>query len=213
MPPERARRSLPLCTALFVCLAAWVSAGPPALRETLELQRSAVLAGEGWRLLSGHLVHGHLALAVWDLGARALLGFWVERRSRAELLGALALGAICSGVAVVVLRPDLISYQGSSALASSLLVAEALRLLGRDHAASTRSLAALVLLGFAAKIVVESLTQTSPTPALAGADTIESVALAHLAGGLAGAAVRFLHDQPSCIAADTSIRTGTPGIL
>lgn len=160
-----------------------------ALRAPLVLARQAVLAGEWWRVLSGHLWHGGAALAAWDLGALALLGAWVERRSRAELLAALGLGALFSGVAVLVLRPDLASYQGSSALVSALLVAECLRLLGRGNEAFVRAAAALAVLFLVAKIAFESVGLW-PSVALGGATKLESVAVAHLAGALAGGLVR-----------------------
>jgi rhomboid family GlyGly-CTERM serine protease len=178
-----------VCTLAFVCAAVFVSAGPVALRAPLVLERQAVLAGEWWRILSGHLWHGEAAFAAWDLGVLALLGAWVERRSRAELLAALGLGALFSGVAVLVLRPDLASYQGSSALASALLVTECLRLLGRGSDAFVRVAAALGLLFLAAKIAFESVGLW-PSVALGSASHLESVAVAHLAGAVAGGLVR-----------------------
>ena len=186
---ERAQLRVPLCTLAFVCLAVLVSAGPAELRAPLVLERQLVLTGELWRIVSGHLWHGEAALAAWDLLALAALGCWVERRSRTELLLALGLAALLSSVAVLVLRPDLASYQGSSALASALLVTEGLRLLGRGNDALVRVAAALALAGLGAKVVLES-AELWPSPALAGAGVLESVAVAHLAGALAGGLVR-----------------------
>lgn len=186
---ERARLRVPLCTLAFVCSAALVSAGPAELRAPLVFERPALLAGQLWRIVSGHLWHGEAALAVWDLGALALLGAWVEARSRAELLAALGLGALASGVAVLALRPDLDSYQGSSALASALLVTECLHLLGRGHDAFARVAAALGLLALGAKVALESVGLW-PSPALGGTGELESVAVAHAAGALAGFLVR-----------------------
>jgi rhomboid family GlyGly-CTERM serine protease len=182
-----------VCTLASVCAAVLVSAGPTELREGLALERHAVLSGELWRILSGHLLHGDPALAAWDLAALALLGAWVEGRSRAELLAALGLGALLSSAAVLVLRPDLATYQGSSALASALFATECLRLLARGPDALARSVAALGLAGLAAKIALESAAFW-PSPALAGAGDLESVAVAHLAGALAGGLVRCGHD-------------------
>ncbi len=188
-PPPR----LPVCTLAFVCAAALVSAGPAAWQSHLAFEREAVLAGEWWRIGSGPLLHGALALACWDLGALALLGGWVERRSRAELLAALGLGALFSGVAVLWLRPDLVSYQGSSALASALYVAGGLRLLQRGNGRVARGAAALALLGLAAKIVLES-TALWPSPARVGPGALESVAVAHAGGAFAGALARVGFD-------------------
>jgi membrane associated rhomboid family serine protease len=155
-----------------------------------------VLGGDLWRILTGHLWHGEAALAVWDLGALALLGGWIERRSRAELLAALGLGALFAGVAVLMLRPDLASYQGSSALASALLVTEGLRLWARGSDPFVRVAAALVLLVLAAKVALESVGLWT-SPALGGPGGLESVAVAHVAGALAGGLVRCGFDPAS----------------
>ena len=191
---ERSAPRVPVCTLIFVCAAALVSAGPTALSDWLALEREAVLTGELWRIWSGHLWHGGPALAVWDLAAIALLGSWIERRSRAELLAALGLGALLSSAAVLVLRADLASYQGSSALASALLVTECLRLSGRSQDGFARAAAVLALSGFGIKVVLESAALW-PSPALAGSAALESVAVAHLAVALAGVLVRCTGDR------------------
>jgi hypothetical protein len=178
----------------FVCAATFVSAGPTVLSDWFALERDAVQAGELWRIWSGHLWHGSAVLAIWDLTAIALLGSWVEHRSRAELLAVLGLAPLLSGAAVLVLRPDLASYQGSSALASALLVTECLRLLGREQHGIARGVALLALVGFGVKVMFESAGLWT-SPALAGATALESVAVAHLAGALAGALVRSTADR------------------
>jgi membrane associated rhomboid family serine protease len=186
---ERASLRVPVCTLALVCAAALVSAAPAEWSAPLVLERQAVLAGELWRIVSGHLWHGEAALAVWDLSALALLGAWVEHRSRAELLAALGAGALLAGLAVVALRPDLDSYQGSSALASALLTTGCLHLLGRSGAGLARAAAALALLLLVAKLTLESLGLW-PSLALGGSSGLESVGVAHLAGALAGGLVR-----------------------
>jgi rhomboid family GlyGly-CTERM serine protease len=191
---ERSPLRVPVCTLVFVCAATLVSAGPTASSDWLALERDAVQTGELWRIWSGHLWHGSPVLAVWDLAAIALLGSWVERRSRAELLAALGLGALLSSVAVLVVRPDLASYQGSSALASALFVTECLRLSGRGQDGFVRSVALLALVGLAIKVALES-AELWPSPALAGSAALESVAVAHLAGALAGTLVRCAGDR------------------
>lgn len=188
--PERSRPGVPVCTLALVCAAALVSAAPAEWSAALVLERRAALAGEPWRVVTGHLWHGSPALAFWDLAALALLGAWVERRSRAELLAALALGALLSGAAVLALRPDLASYQGSSALASALLASECLRLLAHGEAPA-RLAGALGLALLAVKVVLEG---AGAWPGLAPPG-LESVAVAHLAGAAGGALVRLGFDR------------------
>jgi hypothetical protein len=190
---ERAPLRIPWCTLVLVCAAALVSALPAPWSAPLVLEREAVRAGELWRIVSGHLWHGEAALAAWDLGALALLGGWIERRSRAELIAASGAGALLAGLAVVALRPDLDSYQGSSALASALLTTGCLHLLGRSGDGFARAAAALALLLLLAKLALESVGLW-PSVALAGSGELESVAVAHLAGASAGVLVRCAFD-------------------
>lgn len=188
--PERVRP--PWLTLVFVAAATWVSFGPGSawLAGQLVLERAACLHGEVWRLLGAHLVHGWPELALFDLGAIALLGALVEQRSRALLGSTLLLAALIAGAAVLALRPDLALYQGSSALASALFVVAA--------AGLGRPWRRVALVAFAAKLALEAAGLWS-SPAQPG--SVETVALAHVAGALAGAlaalAGRTLHTPAS----------------
>jgi len=177
---------LPLATLGVVAASLALSFALPdgALRAEFALERSAVLHGELWRLWTGHLVHDHLAHALWNLAAFAGLGVWLERRAPARFALALLLAAPLSAAAVVALRPDLASYQGASALASALYVLGALCLVreGPDRLARLGGGAALALFG--AKLALEWSGQW-PSPALP--PDLESVGLAHAVGGAVGA--------------------------
>lgn len=192
MPEARSRErssNFPWCTLGFVSLALWVSFGPWAaeLRPWLQLEPSAFGADELWRALSAPLVHGWLELAVFDLGAIVLLGSMVERRSRLDVAISLPLAALLSAGAVLVLRSDLTSYTGSSALASALFVLFALRLWQRGSGADDlgRWLAALAIVLFAGKIALET-AGFWPSPVGLVARGVENVPAAHVAGALAG---------------------------
>jgi rhomboid family GlyGly-CTERM serine protease len=183
----RAHR-FPWCTLAVASAGLLVSFGPGAseLSASLRLDRAAVLHGELWRLLSGHLVHGWPRLAVFDLGAIMILGTWIEQRSRADLTLAVVLAALLSSTAVLGLRPDLALYQGSSALAAALFVVCAAHLARSGQDGRGPALAATALLCLGAKLTLES-SGLWPSPALAKVPGVESVAVAHAAGALAGA--------------------------
>ena len=188
---------VPVVTAAFVAFALLASFGPESawLAETLVLDRAAFLGGEVWRAFSGHLVHGWPALAFFDLGAIAILGAWIEQRSRVELAVTIALAALLSSAAVIALRPDLSIYQGSSALASALFVVCAGDLLRTPHARVGVAIARIALVVFVGKLVLES-TGLSAGRTFAGIDGVESVALAHATGALAGALVALRTRAP-----------------
>jgi rhombotail lipoprotein len=185
----RARRA-PVLTLAFVVLALLSSFGPASswLRDALELERDALLRGELWRALTGHLVHGWPALAFFDLGAIAILGAWIEQRSRGELAIAMTLAVLISSSALLAFRPDLALYQGSSAIACALFVVCAIDLLRGPQTRLGARIARLALIGFAAKLALEGMGLWAG-PSFQESGAVESVALAHVAGALAGAFV------------------------
>ena len=195
VPEARSSQRLgdwPWCTFGFVALALWVSFGPWAaeLRPLLRLEPGSFGAGELWRAVTAPLVHGWPELAAFDLGAIVLLGCVLERRCRLDVAISLPLAGLLSAGAVLVLRPDLTSYSGSSALASALFVLFALRLWQRSSGVESagRWLAALAIGLFAGKIALEAVGFW-PSPAGLATRGVESVPAAHVAGALAGVLV------------------------
>lgn len=104
-------------------LFAW---GGEAVRLALRYERTAVMDGEYWRLLTGHLVHGtpaHLVLNMAGLGLIAAL-FPRDYSLRQWLLVALASGAAIA-VGFVLFEPQLQWYVGLSGVLHGALAAGA----------------------------------------------------------------------------------------
>src|SRR3990172_6884652 len=53
----------------------------PGLASSLQFDLSAIAAGEGWRIVTGHWTHVSLDHLLWDAAVFAALGFASERRS------------------------------------------------------------------------------------------------------------------------------------
>jgi rhomboid family GlyGly-CTERM serine protease len=187
VPEARAGR-LPVVTFAFVAASLAVSFARPlaSLRESLVLERAALLRGELWRLWSGHLVHDQVAHAFWNLIAFAALGVWSERHARARFAWTLIVAAPLSALAVVVFRPDLERYVGASALSSALYVFAAVCLVRDVPDRAARAVGGLALALFALKLALEGAGHW-PSPALAAGSGLESVTLAHIVGGAVGA--------------------------
>lgn len=134
--PESARRPVPtavsaiwggwlvgLLAALLVLLSLTGDSG----RELLRYERSAVLNGQYWRLLTGHFVHGsthHLLLNGVGLGLIGAL-FPREYSVRAWLL-ILASSIVTIDLGFVFLEPQLQWYVGLSGVLHGALAAGAL---------------------------------------------------------------------------------------
>jgi rhomboid family GlyGly-CTERM serine protease len=114
-----------LCVMLFLL--------PDRLQGALAFDREAFLAGEIWRLWSGHFVHFSPRHAALDLAILWLVSGIVEREWGVEatvLLYALAPALISLGLLGLV--GNLHVYRGSSSLAALFGVAAAMSLWTRD---------------------------------------------------------------------------------
>lgn len=163
----------------------------PGWAEPFAFDRAAIERGELWRLLTGHLVHGSLRLALFDLVGLALFGAWVERGSRTLLIVVVFAAASAASLGVWG-GTEHARYVGSSALVSGLLTAGAVRMWRQPAERGMRLLAGLLLVGFATKLTLEV---AGAWPATWGAlpEGIEPVAAAHLLGALAGASAAWFH--------------------
>lgn len=143
---------LPLLTLLLVsaALAAYLL---PGLARLLIYDRSAVLDGEYWRLLSGHLVHFSPSHLTYDLAVFTVTGTWLEPGARLRYAGLLLASVAGMAACFLWLLPDMARYGGLSGLCSANLVYLALREVDRDR--RTCVLWLTLLLGLALKMVWE----------------------------------------------------------
>lgn len=100
--------------------------------DDLALLREAVMAGEWWRLWTGHLVHTGVRHLAWNLAALVILGFAAHRAglARASLLYCfLSMPLISVGLLFMV--PELQWYAGLSGILHGLIVLILVRKLDR----------------------------------------------------------------------------------
>ena len=166
-----------LCVVAAAVLAGLV----PGVAALLEYDRTAIEAGELWRLVTCHLTHLSLDHLVWDGLTFLALGAACERRGRRGFVLALAASAVAIPAALFVLDPGLAVYRGLSGLDMALAGLLAACELERRPRVAGAALAAL-----AAKLVYELAAGGVLFVRLDGA---EAVPLAHLAGAAIGAAV------------------------
>lgn len=161
--------------------------------------RGAILEGELWRLLSGHLVHTdteHLTLnlvAFLVLGGslESLLGWpWWKH------LGVLLVGSVAIDLAIFLFLPGLDLYCGLSGTLNALLTV----LLVKGWSLTESPLYPLIGVGAVAKIIVEALLGT----ALFSSTAWPPLPLAHAAGFAAGLVFA------GCIA--STLREGDEGL-
>jgi rhomboid family GlyGly-CTERM serine protease len=157
----------------------------PAAGGALEYRRTA-LAGQAWRLLTGHLVHvsalhGVVNVAAWLL-LSALFGDVLTLRRQVLLLTGAAL-AIDLGL--VLWLPAIAWYRGMSGVLHGLFFGAAtLQLLGRQRAAQARLWPLALLAGGSIKLLLEQPAgDTARYAAWLGANVVPQ---AHVLGAAAG---------------------------
>jgi len=156
------------------------------VQQALRYEREAVLGGELWRLLSGHLVHLGWPHMLWNGAALIVIALLFGRDLSERVWCAVAF--FCAmGVALgmLVLRPDVDAYVGLSGVLHGLFAAGAMA----DAQTHPRTATAMVVL-LAAKLGWEQLA--GPLPGTAAAVGGVVLVDAHLYGavlGIAAAAV------------------------
>jgi rhomboid family GlyGly-CTERM serine protease len=159
---------------LGIALASWLA---PA---SLEYERAAILRGEVWRLITGHLTHWSPDHLRWDLVAFVALGLVCERRGRLLFGGVLAATALAVSLVLLLGCPEVVAYRGLSAVASALWFWAALIIAERRL-----TLAFVLLAVFLGKVLIELSTGSSIFAS--GIDVLPSVHLIGAAIGFCGA--------------------------
>ena len=120
----------------------------------LHYARAPILAGEWWRLITGHFVHidaAHLTLNCAVI--LAWLYVFRERESPLVVATRLLAYAAMSGLSMLAFSPDLTWMLGASALTYALIAGSALR----AAIAGPRMLGLIVLAGLAVRIGAEQI--------------------------------------------------------
>ncbi len=169
-----------LPAALALALLVVHGLGPRAV-ATLRYERAAVLAGDGWRLVTAHLVHfdgAHLAWNLFGVGLVWLL-FAREFTWRGWLV-VLAASTAAVDLGFLVLEPGLDWYVGFSGVLHGCMAAGLVAWLRSRPDALTLAVAAL----FAGKLAWEHMV--GPLPFTAGTMSLPVIHAAHSYGAVGG---------------------------
>jgi rhomboid family GlyGly-CTERM serine protease len=110
----------------------------PHVGEVLQYDRAAMLDGQWWRALTGHMVHWSGEHLFWDVAMFAVLGWVLERRGARQfaLAGVAAAGTI-SGV-LWFAQPEMPTYRGLSGVDTALFAMLAVTLLLESLSSNAR---------------------------------------------------------------------------
>jgi len=172
----------------LLLVALWLAG--PGVTAWLRYERVAVLGGQAWRLVSGHLVHADAAHLAWNLAGGALVWwlFAAEFSRRGWCLVMLASTAAID-LGFIFFMPQLEWYVGFSGVLHGCMAAGLVAWLRRAHDPVTLAVALI----FAAKLGWEHFA--GPLPFTSATLALPVVAEAHSFGAIGGAlaALGLLH--------------------
>ena len=172
-----------LTVAAVVALVTGLWLAGPEVTAALRYERAAVLDGQWWRLVTGHLVHADAAHLAWNLAGAALV-WWLfgAEYGRLEWLVIVLASAAAIDIAFLGWMPGLDWYVGLSGVLHGCMAAGLAAWLARAH----DPLVLLVAILFAAKLVFEHWQ--GPLPFTAGTLALPVIVEAHSYGAIGGLA-------------------------
>lgn len=184
---DAAPPSFPFVTGMLAL--ACLAAGFTPLAPQFAFDRQGILAGEIWRLWTGHLVHFSSYQLLLDVTALCVVGWLAERQWGSGFTGTVVLLAMPAiSVSLLLLSPHLVQYRGVSGVVALLSLAAATHL-WHDHPGA-RSVLVTLGAALAIKTLLDALDMSQ---ALSSLPAGVSVAWqAHVAGAAIGwIAARF----------------------
>jgi rhomboid family GlyGly-CTERM serine protease len=183
------RPTVRMIVLAVLALAGVVAQLSPGALAMLQFGRSAIAAGEVWRIVTGHWAHWSGDHLLWSGGAFALLLFVCGARSFWRTLACVWISAVAV-TAAVWWGTDLQLYRGLSGIDSALFVLATVSMMrdtvGRREIGRVLAMAGL-LLAFGAKVYSESITGAAVFVG-GGSSGMVPVPLAHAVGGAVGLA-------------------------
>ena len=172
-----------LTVAAVVALVTGLWLAGPEVTAALRYERAAVLDGQWWRLVTGHLVHADAAHLAWNLAGAALV-WWLfgAEYGRLEWLVIVLASAAAIDIAFLGWMPGLDWYVGLSGVLHGCMAAGLAAWLARAR----DPLVLLVAILFAAKLVFEHWQ--GPLPFTAGTLALPVIVEEHSYGAIGGLA-------------------------
>jgi rhomboid family GlyGly-CTERM serine protease len=176
--PDRIGRRVPWVTTAIVAASITVYL-LPGVQRLLVYDRTAILRGELWRLLTGHWVHFSASHFWFDTFAVGIAGMIVEDRGGKHLGGLCLTAAIVIGCVQIAVLPRLQICGGLSGIATAVVVS--LALAGAVEKGPWRLICLATLLIVALKIAFE---MTTGHMLFVSGGNLTVVPVSHLTGAL-----------------------------
>ena len=167
----------------------------PWLQNSLEFNKSRVLQGEFWRLLTCNWTHYSFEHLFWSSLAFALPGYFCWRNSPKRFIAVIIISALIIPVFILIFMPDMHYYRGLSGIDAalfSLLFIDILIEKVKKGEILISFLCCLLFVGLIMKIIYE-LSTGSAFFVDVTLSKLNPVPEAHIIGALIGLTIGCLH--------------------
>ena len=151
----RLRRRVPVITLIVVGVALVVFIFP-GIHSLLVYDRSAILKGQLWRLVTGQWVHFSTSHLVYDTLAFGIAGWMIESSDCSNFGWLCGISPVTIGIGLFAFEPQLVICSGLSGMATAAVVY--LTLWGLEARGAWRWICLITLMATISKILIETLT-------------------------------------------------------
>jgi rhomboid family GlyGly-CTERM serine protease len=173
---------LPFATGglVLLCVAIHSSEG---LKSFMIYDRAAILSGELWRLITGHIAHLSWSHLAWNCAVLLFAGFIIEYRRYPGYMVLCIVSALTISAYLAAFQKTLVYYAGFSGVATALVVYLCLNEILRDSCNSEIWITTLFLI--LGKIILE-YARHEPLFASYNQESVIMVPESHLIGVITG---------------------------
>ena len=158
----------------------------PGLDDSLVYDRSAIISGQFWRMITGHLVHFSFGHMFYDMTVLAVTGWFIKFLEYRHLTFLCLISSILISMSMLVMLPEMSRYGGMSGISIASTVYLALKLLHEPPA--LQQIGRLILLLCLGRLAYDSTINNFMILDLENVRVVP-VYLSHLIGAVSGAGI------------------------
>lgn len=174
-------KKFPVFTIFIVCCC-FLSFLFHGMASLFIFDRTGILNGEIWRLLTAHLVHFTGSHLFFNLSVFVVAACIIEKENRSHLILLSIFSALIISITLLVFNPDMVYYGGLSGVAVCLIYYSAFLKIREQR---WKTISSVIVVCLPVKVLLEIYSNTSVLSCL-GDQPFVNMPVSHVAGLLTG---------------------------